>query len=345
MTLNTPHLLVTGGAGFVGSHFVDLALANGCTVTVVDKLTYAGNRDNLSHALETGRCRLVVADINQQVELERLLQEHCISHVVHCAAESHVDNSISGPVPFIHSNINGTFHVLEACRAHWARLSDTEKTMFRLLYVSTDEVYGALSASGAFNEASPLRPNSPYSASKAAADHLARAWHTTYGLPVVTTHCGNNYGSRQHAEKLIPTIIFSALSERTIPIYGDGKQVREWIHVKDHCQGLWLALTRGDAGGIYNFSGKQERENLALAQLICTLLDSKRPRQTGSYRDLIRHVADRPGHDRRYAINDSHARQALGFDNHIDLSQGLSETIEWYLARPEWPQHKYKELP
>lgn len=320
MSSTTPHVLVTGGAGFIGSHFTDYILAKGWSVTVVDALTYAGNRKNLDDALAQERCTFEVCNITEQERVFGILQRG-ITHVVHLAAESHVDNSIASPKPFIDSNVMGSFHLLEACRTYLATLNDAAKDTFRFVYVSTDEVYGALGTTGHFTEASLLAPNSPYSASKAAADHLVRAWGKTYGLPVITTHCGNNYGPRQFSEKFIPTVIRMALSEQPIPIYGDGRYIREWIHVSDHCDGLFKALTHGRIGGIYNFSGRQEMENIVLAQQICAILDDLRPRTHGSYAQLIAHVTDRAAHDARYAIDDRNARDALGFSCKYDMAR------------------------
>lgn len=332
----TPHLLVTGGAGFIGSCFVGKALREGCRVTVVDAMTYAAHPDNLKAHAGNPNFTLVQADINERERIEALLRGG-VTQLVHIAAESHVDNSIRGPAPFIHTNIVGSFQLLEAARAYWGGMSAAQKAIFRFLHVSTDEVYGALGPDGAFNEQSQIHPNSPYSASKAASDHLARAWQHTYGLPVIVTHCGNNYGPRQHPEKLIPTVITSAFAERPIPVFGDGRQVRDWIHVSDHCHGLWLALTRGTPGETYDFSGHGELENTALIRRICSLMDEKRPRANGQpHSALITHVADRPGHDRRYAIDDSYARRALGFARETALEEGLSETIDWYLANGGW---------
>lgn len=305
-------------------------------MTVVDAMTYAAHPDNLKEPLEHAHCRLIQTDINDRARIEALLREG-VTQVVHIAAESHVDNSIAGPAPFIHTNIVGSFQMLEAARAYWGGLGASGKAIFRFVHVSTDEVYGALGPEGAFNEQSQIHPNSPYSASKAASDHLARAWQHTYGLPVIVTHCGNNYGPRQHPEKLIPTVISCAQAERAIPVFGDGKQVRDWIHVQDHCEGLWLALTRGTPGETYDFSGHGEMENMALIRRLCELMDEKHPRADGQpHSQLITHVADRPGHDRRYAIDDSYARRSLGFARSIGLEQGLSETIDWYLANRPW---------
>ncbi len=268
-----PHnLLVTGGAGFIGSCFVAQCVARGCNVTVLDALTYAGHRENVDK-----RATFVKGDIADRALVLKLLREHHIGWVVNFAAESHVDNSIAGPKPFIDTNITGTFQLLEASREYWNGKKD-----FRFLQISTDEVYGSLGPTGKFSETSPLKPNSPYSASKAAGDHLARAWHETYGMPTITTHCTNNYGPRQHPEKLIPNMIRCALAGEKLPVYGDGKNVRDWIHVEDHCNGVWLALEKSKPGETYDFGGDAEVENIALVKTICALLDSKRPKKSGS---------------------------------------------------------------
>ncbi len=327
-------LLVAGGAGFIGSCFVAQAVARGHQVIVLDKLTYAGHPANLEW-IEPRNWRLVQGDIADSECVGKLLRGHHVLQVVNFAAESHVDNSISGSRPFLDSNVAGTFGLLEACREYWNGLPALEKADFRLLHLSTDEVYGSIE-SGAFSETSPVQPNSPYSASKAAGDHLARAWHRTYGLPVVTTRCGNNYGPRQHPEKLIPRMIACALAGETLPLYGDGRNVRDWIHVEDHCDGLWLALEKGAPGGVYHFSGRAPMENIALAERICAILDAKRAKPKGSYRDQIGFVADRPGHDRRYATDDATTRAELGFAPRRALDAGLEETVDWYLSHHNW---------
>jgi dTDP-glucose 4,6-dehydratase len=318
------NILVTGGAGFIGSEFVTQCAARGMNVIVLDKMTYAADPDNLKNV----KCALVVGDINDNTLVAKLLREHRIGRVVNFAAESHVDNSIAGPKPFIDTNIAGTFSLLEACRDYWQQT----KTDFRFLQVSTDEVYGSLGPTGKFNETSPYAPNSPYSASKAAADHLTRAWSHTYKLPVITTHCTNNYGPRQHKEKLIPNMIHHALAGKKLPVYGDGKNVRDWIHVEDHCAGVMLALEKGTPGEIYDFGGDAEVENIKLVTLLCELLDQKHPKKTGSYKDQISFVTDRPGHDRRYAIDDSKAARELGYTKRYTLAKGLEMTVEWYLG-------------
>lgn len=322
----TDALLITGGAGFIGSAFTTLAVEKGYHALILDSLTYAGSRDNLIHLPETAYT-LIEGDIRNALLVNELLQTHQPASLIHFAAESHVDNSITGPGAFIDTNITGTYTLLEAARAYAAT-----KDGFRFLHISTDEVYGSLGAEGYFDETTPYAPNSPYSASKAASDHLARAWHHTYGLKVITTHCSNNYGPRQHAEKLIPHMIRCALALKPLPIYGDGRNIRDWIHVDDHCHGLWLALQRGTPGEVYNFGGRAEMTNLALVTLLCELLDELRPRpDKTSYKALITFVTDRPGHDRRYAIDDTKAEKELGFTRHHHFTSGLRETVEWYL--------------
>ena len=319
------NLLVTGGAGFIGSTFVSQCLDRGCKVIVLDALTYAGHRDNVDR-----RALFIKGDIADRPLVLQLLREHTIQAVVNFAAESHVDNSIAGPRPFIDTNITGTFQLLEAAREYWDK-----KTLFRFVQISTDEVYGSLGPTGKFSEASPFKPNSPYSASKAAGDHLARAWFETYGLPVITTHCTNNYGPRQHPEKLIPNMIRCALAGKKLPVYGDGKNVRDWIHVEDHSNGIWLALAKGKPGEAYDFGGNAEAENIALVKTICALLDKKRPK-SASYEKQIAFVTDRLGHDRRYAIDDGKSQRELGFTRKWVLEKGLEMTVEWYLANEEW---------
>lgn len=337
MTDSHHQLLVTGGAGFIGSCFVAQCVARGLKVTVLDKLTYAGHMSNLESIPQSpGSWQMVRGDITDSILVQRLLREHHIKQVVNFAAESHVDNSITGPAAFIHTNVMGTFRLLEACREYWHALHTPQKEAFRFVQISTDEVYGSLGATGKFSEASPVKPNSPYSASKASGDHLVRAWHETYGFPAIVTHCTNNYGPRQHPEKLIPHMIACALAGKKLPVYGDGKNVRDWIHVEDHCQGVWLALTQGEPGQAYDFGGDTEVENLTLVKRICTLLDEKRPKPSGSYDDQIAFVTDRLGHDRRYAIDDSKAQRDLGFIRRYGLEEGLHATVDWYLENQEW---------
>lgn len=339
MTAFQNNILVAGGAGFIGSCFVAKCVERGWNVVVLDALTYAGHNANLEWikpSANGGKWQLVVGDIGDAALVGKLLREHNIGRVVNFAAESHVDNSIEGPLPFITTNITGTFHMLEACRAYMGTLADAHKAFFRLLQISTDEVYGSLGATGKFNEESPIKPNSPYSASKAAADLLARAWHETYGLPVIVTHCTNNYGPRQFPEKLIPHMIHCALAGKALPVYGDGKNVRDWIHVEDHCEGVLLALEKGKPGQSYDFGGDAEVENIALVTRLCEILDQKRPKNSGSYKDQISYVTDRPGHDRRYAIDDSKSQFQLGFVRRYRFAGGLESTIDWYLANQDW---------
>jgi dTDP-glucose 4,6-dehydratase len=329
------NLLVTGGAGFIGSCFVAQCVERGDNVIVLDKLTYAGHPANLEW-IAPKRWQLVIGDVADRALVTKLLREHHIDQVLNFAAESHVDNSIAAPGSFIDTNIVGTFELLQACRDYWQELAPARQSDFRFLQVSTDEVYGSLGPTGKFDENSPVRPNSPYSASKAAGDHLVRAWGETYGLPVIITHCTNNYGPRQHPEKLIPNMIRCALTGKNLPVYGDGKNVRDWIHVEDHSQGVWLALTKGKPGEAYDFSGDAEAENIALVKRICELLDAKRPKSVGSYAQQIAFVTDRPGHDRRYAIDDRKAQRELGFTRRYRLDEGLEATVDWYLANEAW---------
>ena len=339
MTTFQNNILVAGGAGFIGSCFVAKCVERGWNVVVLDALTYAGHKANLEWikpSANGGQWQLVTGDIGDAALVGKLLREHTIGRVVNFAAESHVDNSIEGPLPFITTNITGTFHILEACRAYWNGLTEADKAFFRLLQISTDEVYGSLGATGKFNEESPIKPNSPYSASKAAADMLARAWHETYGLPVIVTHCTNNYGPRQFPEKLIPHMIHCALAGKALPVYGDGKNVRDWIHVEDHCEGVLLALEKGKPGQSYDFGGDAEVENIALVTRLCEILDQKRPKNSGSYKDQISYVTDRPGHDRRYAIDDSKSQFQLGFVRRYRFAGGLESTIDWYLSNQDW---------
>ncbi len=333
-------LIVTGGAGFIGSTFVGLAVSKGYHVIVLDALTYAGHRQNLawiSPQNGNGSFELQVGNICDAAFVSRLFAEHSPTAVVNFAAESHVDNSITGPRAFIDTNIIGTFTMLEAARGFWNGLEDAEKAAFRFIQVATDEVYGSLGETGKFSETTAMQPNSPYSASKAAGDNLARAWHETYGLPTIVTNCTNNYGPRQYPEKLIPLMITRALSGEKLPIYGDGKNIRDWIHVEDHCTGVLLALEAGEAGESYCFGGDAERNNNEVVETLCDILDEARPMPNGrSYREQIAYVADRAGHDRRYAIDDAKAQRELGFTRHYDFASGLRATVEWYLANGEW---------
>lgn len=338
MALEPRTLLVTGGAGFIASTFVAQAVARGQKVVVLDALTYAGHRANLEWIAEgPGSWELVVGSITDRALVDRLMREHRFDAVLNFAAESHVDNSIASSAPFIDTNIVGTHVMLEAARHYWNALEGEARARFRYLQVSTDEVYGSLGDEGHFTEDSPYRPNSPYSASKAGGDMLVRAWHETYGLPTLITNCSNNYGPRQFPEKLIPVMITRALEGRPMPVYGDGQNVRDWIHVEDHCRGIYLALTKGVPGETYCFGGHAEMPNLALVTAIADTLDELAPRAGGApYRELIAFVTDRPGHDRRYAIDDRKAQQALGYAPEHTLASGLKATVAWYLANGGW---------
>jgi len=332
-------ILVTGAAGFIGSNFVlDWLKTSSETVINLDKLTYAGNRHNLVTIQDDPRHTLVQGDIGDQTLVPQLLAMHRPRAILNFAAESHVDRSIHGPGEFIQTNIVGTFHLLEAARDYWMQLEDAEKANFRFLHVSTDEVYGTLTASDApFTEQNRYEPNSPYSASKAASDHLVRAWHHTYGLPVLTTNCSNNYGPYHFPEKLIPLTITNALAGKPLPIYGDGLQVRDWLYVGDHCSGIRRVLEAGTIGETYNIGGWNEQTNISIVQKICALLDERRPRADGtSYATQITHVKDRPGHDRRYAIDARKIEQQLGWRPAETFETGIRKTVDWYLENAEW---------
>ena len=323
-------LLVTGGAGFIGSNFVLSTVARtGEPVVTLDKLTYAGSLANLEALRGDARHVFVQGDICDRALVRRLLGEHRPRAVVHFAAESHVDRSISGPAEFIQTNVVGTFGLLEEAKAFWEKNKIGE---FRFLHISSDEVYGSLGPSDpAFTERSPCAPNSPYSASKAAADHLVRAYHHTYGLPVLTTNCSNNYGPRQYPEKLIPLAIANALGGKPLPVYGDGGNVRDWLYVEDHCEALRLVLERGRPGETYNIGGECEKKNIEVVRALCAILDEARPRKQGGYAQLISFVADRPGHDRRYAIDIGKIRDELGWWPRESFESGLRKTVRWYL--------------
>lgn len=328
-------LLVTGGAGFIGSNFVLSTLAaTGEAIVNLDKLTYAGRLENLSPASGDARHVFVQGDICDRALLRRLLAQHRPRAIVHFAAESHVDRSIEGPGEFIQTNVVGTFSLLEEARAHWGALAGAEKGRFRFLHVSTDEVYGSLGpADPAFRETNPYEPNSPYAASKAASDHLVRSYHHTYGLPVVTTNCSNNYGPRQYPEKLIPLMITNALAGKPLPVYGDGQNVRDWLYVLDHCDAIRVVLERGRAGETYNIGGANEKANMDVVGAICALLDEARPRPEGRYADLITMVKDRPGHDRRYAIDAGKIERELGWRPRESFETGMRKTVDWYLGK------------
>jgi dTDP-glucose 4,6-dehydratase len=334
-------ILVTGGAGFIGGNFVLDYLANPKVAGLVnlDKLTYAGNPETLKTVENDPRYHFIQGDIGNVSLVSDLLEKYAITAVVNFAAESHVDRSILGPGEFIQTNIIGTFHLLEAVRAYWEKLTTGPKESFRFLHVSTDEVYGTLTLSDpAFSETNPYEPNSPYSASKAASDHLVRAWHHTYGLPVVTTNCSNNYGPYHFPEKLIPLVILNAIHGKSLPIYGDGQQIRDWLYVKDHCSAIRRVLELGQLGQTYNIGGWNEKTNLEVVRTICQILDTIKPKQNGSYADQITYVKDRPGHDRRYAIDASKIERELGWKPKETFDTGIRKTIEWYLANTDWTQ-------
>ena len=332
-------ILVTGGAGFIGSNFVlDWLAAGDEPVLNLDKLTYAGNPANLAALRGDARHIFVQGDIGDAALVARLLAEHQPRAIVNFAAESHVDRSIHGAEDFIATNVMGTFRLLEAALAYWRGLPEDAHAAFRFLHVSTDEVYGSLAPDApAFTEQHRYEPNSPYSASKAASDHLVRAWHHTHGLPVVTTNCSNNYGPYHFPEKLIPLMIVNALAGKPLPVYGDGQQVRDWLYVTDHCSAIRRVLAAGRVGETYNIGGHNERTNLQIVHAICDALDALRPRADGqSYRAQITHVADRPGHDRRYAIDAGKIERELGWRPQETFETGLRKTIAWYLAHPDW---------
>ncbi len=334
-------ILVTGGAGFIGANFVlDWLGQTDEPVVNLDALTYAGNRENLASLAGDARHVFVHGDICDRALLDRLLAEHHPRAIVHFAAESHVDRSIHGPAAFVRTNVEGTFTLLEAARAYWSGLDGDAKAAFRFLHVSTDEVYGSLGpADPAFTETKGFEPNSPYSASKAASDHLVRAWHHTYGLPVVTTNCSNNYGPYQFPEKLIPLMIANALAGKPLPVYGDGQNVRDWLYVGDHCAAIREVLARGRAGETYNVGGWNEKPNLDIVHTVCTLLDELRPDPAGPHARLITYVADRPGHDRRYAIDARKIERELGWRPVETFESGIRKTIAWYLDHQDWVAH------
>jgi dTDP-glucose 4,6-dehydratase len=334
-------ILVTGGAGFIGSNFVlewfkDASVA-GESVVNLDALTYAGNLENLASLEGNSKHQFVKGDITDAELVRRLIAEHKPRAIVHFAAESHVDRSIHGPGAFVKTNVEGTFVLLEAARAYWQGLEDPEKSAFRFHHVSTDEVYGSLKPTDpAFSETNPYEPNSPYSASKAASDHLVRAWHHTYGLPVVTTNCSNNYGPHHFPEKLIPLMIFNALAGKPLPVYGDGQQIRDWLYVTDHCSAIRAVLAGGRLGETYNIGGWNEKANIDIIRTICALLDELRPDPAGSYARLITYVKDRPGHDRRYAIDARKIERELGWRPAETFETGIRKTVEWYLTNADW---------
>ncbi len=329
-------ILVTGGAGFIGSAVVRLAIERGHQVINLDALTYAGRLENVASVADHPNYVFEQADIRDRAALTRIFEDHNPDAVMHLAAESHVDRSIDGPGNFIETNITGTYNMLEAARAQWAANGRPE--MFRFHHISTDEVYGSLGDAGLFTEDTPYDPRSPYSASKASSDHLVRAWFHTYGLPVVLTNCSNNYGPYHFPEKLIPKVILNALHGKDLPIYGQGLNVRDWLYVEDHADALLLAVQKGEPGRSYNVGGHNERRNIDLVHAICDILDEKRPRDNGSYRDQITFVSDRPGHDARYAIDPDRITNELGWTPSVTVEQGLEKTVQWYLDNADWWQ-------
>jgi len=336
---NKMTILVTGGAGFIGSNFVLMAINSGHQIINLDALTYAGNIESLAGIRENARHHFVHADIADKDTIVQLLARHQPDAIVNFAAESHVDRSIDGPAAFIQTNVVGTLNLLECARDYWRALEGVRKDAFRFLHVSTDEVYGSLGDTGAFTEQTAFAPNSPYSASKAASDHLVRAFHHTYGLPTVTTNCSNNYGPHQFPEKLIPLVIQKALSGQALPIYGDGKNIRDWLYVTDHCSAIMAVLQAGRTGETYNVGGDAERENIAVVKAICSVLDKKQPRSDGkSYAEQMTFVQDRPGHDRRYAIDAGKIKSELGWQPAMSFEQGIEQTIQWYLDNQNWVQ-------
>lgn len=338
--------IVTGGAGFIGANFVRYALAQtDARLVIVDKLTYAGNLASLAAELKDARVQFLQADIADKEAMAAVFRDHQPTGVVNFAAESHVDRSIDDPSPFIETNISGTFILLEAARKHIAKLNAEAQRAFRFLHVSTDEVYGSLGETGLFSETTPYAPNSPYSASKASADHLVRAWHETFGLPTVVTNCSNNYGPLQFPEKLIPLMLLNAMDGKKLPIYGDGGNIRDWLYVEDHCAGILLALQHGRPGEKYNIGGDNERTNLQIVDRICAEVEQVLPAAENpalqaqgktSYQDLKVFVADRPGHDRRYAIDATKIRTELGWQPAHDFESGLAKTIRWYFENRQW---------
>jgi dTDP-glucose 4,6-dehydratase len=331
-------ILVTGGAGFIGSNVVlDWLAQIDEPVVNLDALTYAGNLENLASLEGDARHIFVKGDICARALVDSLLVAHQPRAIVHFAAESHVDRSISGPDAFMRTNVEGTFTLLEAARAYWSALEGEAKAGFRFHHVSTDEVYGSLKADDPpFAETNPYEPNSPYSASKAASDHLVRAWHHTYGLPVVTTNCSNNYGPYHFPEKLIPLMIVNALAGKPLPVYGDGQQIRDWLYVTDHCSGIRAVLAGGRLGETYNIGGWNEQANIDIVKIVCSLLDELRPDPAGKYERLITYVKDRPGHDRRYAIDARKIERELGWRPAETFQTGIRKTVQWYLDHPDW---------
>lgn len=333
-------ILVTGGAGFIGSNLVRLLVEHGHSVLNVDKLTYAGNIHSLEDLDGREEYRFLRADICDEDAMQAAFADFKPQWVMHLAAESHVDRSIDGPGEFIRTNVMGTFSLLQAARAFYESLPVDEKEVFRFHHISTDEVYGSLGETGMFTETTSYDPHSPYSSSKAASDHLVRAWHDTYGLPTLVTNCSNNYGPYQFPEKLIPVVILKALREDPIPVYGKGENIRDWLYVVDHCEALETLVAKGKPGQTYNIGGNNEKRNIDLVLLICEILDELRPRANGAhYAELITYVTDRPGHDLRYAIDASKIKRELGWTPRQDNSSGFRKTVQWYLDNPEWWQN------
>jgi dTDP-glucose 4,6-dehydratase len=330
-------VLITGGAGFLGSNLVRMLVRQGESVLNLDKLTYAGNLASLADVAGAANYEFRRIDLCDAAAVDRALTEFCPEAVIHLAAETHVDRSIDVPRAFLESNVGATFHLVEACLRHWRNLSTDARARFRFLHASTDEVYGALGSDGTFVETTPYAPHSPYAATKAASDHLVRAWGHTFGLPVIVTNSSNNYGPFQYPEKLIPATIVHALAGEPIPIYGRGENVRDWIFVEDHCRALWAAATRGTVGATYNVGASCERRNIDLVRTLCDLLNELRPRDDGhSYAEQIEFVADRPGHDFRYAIDASKIRRELAWHADVDFAAGLRQTVLWYLDNQDW---------
>jgi dTDP-glucose 4,6-dehydratase len=327
-------ILVTGGAGFIGSAVVRLAIGQGHDVVNLDVLTYAACLDNIASVVDHPNYAFEQVDIRDRAALDAVFAKHAPDAVMHLAAESHVDRSIDGPADFIETNINGTFNLLEAARSYWQ--AQGQPDTFRFHHISTDEVFGSLGLTGMFTETTSYDPRSPYSASKASSDHLVRAWHETYGLPVVLTNCSNNYGPYHFPEKLIPVVILNALAGKPLPIYGDGGNIRDWLYVEDHADALLLVLEQGTLGRNYNIGGENELTNLELVKMLCCIMDRLRPRNGGSYADLITFVTDRPGHDARYAIDPSRIRDELGWRPSVTVEEGLEKSVQWYLDNENW---------
>jgi len=327
-------ILVTGGAGFIGSSVVRLAISRGASVVNVDAVTYAACLNNVANVANHPNYAFEQVDIRDREALANVFAKHTPDAVMHLAAESHVDRSIDAPADFIETNITGTFNMLEAARSYWQ--AQGRPVTFRFHHVSTDEVFGSLSPTGMFNETTPYDPRSPYSASKASSDHLVRAWHETFGLPIVLTNCSNNYGPFQFPEKLIPLVILNALMGKPLPIYGDGENIRDWLYVEDHADALLLVLEQGAVGRNYNIGGENERSNLEMVETLCAILDRLSPRDRGSYTELITFVTDRPGHDTRYAIDPARIRDELGWRPSVTVEGGLEKTVHWYLDNEDW---------